>query len=747
MQKYFLALIVLIFGFGFNSPLAVVHCLPDTSGIAVGVAGTELYRDVNVNVSRGGNLSLKFNSDSCVDGGKTRTDLIIACGFDWASGASTPGSCTSTASCFYADPANNTFTGAPAAATSFTISTAVGNQFDFGAVPVYCSIKVGYDSELIANVPWLQLPPLFTSLQASRPIAGATIADSNVGTMPSAPAACSDVETWYADPNSAVTTPCDISTPCTLQGALNKVDSGGDTVLLNDGSGGTYTIASGPYTLPNVSGTVRCPIVVKAINRGAAHMAATAGTLWSVTGSRAWWILDGVGVSVASGAVAINISSTGSGNGARYITDDDASMNAAGKILTYGFNGNGALSDSVFENFTLTKGYTSDMTDFSSFSGPVTIRGWNVDNASANASHFLYFHGFGMSSIIEDSIFKNFGAAGCTEGCVFYYLGGENSIFRRNGLYSMPIGVEFERTGRILVENNAFVNVNLAVNPRKRSIFNDVRNNIFQDDNAGGSIAVRFSGAGPGCCPFAETGSSASYNASCGFSTTLGSNSDGNITYTSLNGFGVLTRTGLCAGPVAAACGTVSDASKCNCGLTSPSTGDFTIDPNGPCDDAGDPNSAVPNVTGNNGRRDMGPCEAGTCPPFNDYVTTDTVSDTGPRFQWTFMDPQNQLATVWPNMMRNFSTAGAPLESDAQANCRIQIDESPYFNSVASGNANGPGYPLYDVTQASSNEYFTLIDGSLTSGHCYYWRVMCTDDVLTTRYSNWSAETKKVCVN
>lgn len=710
--------------------LAGTYCVPREGDVRVsGVTGSLVYRPMALNPFVTGTQGYKVDlDDSYCTGGdpNTRTYVAIALGRGPHTGLTLPTE-GSTNGAWYdltvaANPNSAPFSG-----------TSLGNAFDMAAQEYWLNVRVAYNSEDPNFAPWVRTH-FWAELPASRPDEIAPAVDAGAGTVITPPTNEADAETFYASATGSAVADCvaakDPNTPRTLQVALDCIDGRGDTV---SAANGTYT-STAPYTLPNFSGDARWPIVVKAANRGSASLESTAGSIFSVAGTRAFWTFDGFDFYCnVCGATAFSVTSTGAGISFRYITDN-ALTQASQVVLSMTQGSPGAAGDQIIENWTLDRGYTGDVLDLTNYRGPVTFRSNVFDNAGASASHLLHGHNQGGGFIFEGNTVKNF--TGLAEGALFLYLGSEESIIRDNIFYTLPIGITLERSGRVLVENNTFVNVDLGIDARTRSNMTTIRNNIFQDDNAppGSSIGVRYSqagGIGADATKAPEYGSTLAYNSFCGFSSANRTYSD------ATDGGSILTETGNCYGP-GGACGAVGTPTNCNCGLTNPAGGDFSLDPNGPCDEAGDPVSPIP--TGGSARRDMGAREiGGGAPPYAGYQTFWSVNDTTPKLNWTFNDPQNTLKTLWPLLMT---------DTDAQANYRIEVDASPLFNSVNDGNANGYGYPLLDSGTVASATAAHVIHASnaLTGGSCYYARVRTTDDVLTARFGPWSDGTRKFCI-
>jgi hypothetical protein len=328
------------------------------------------------------------------------------------------------------------------------------------------------------------------------------------------------------------------------------------------------------------------------------------------------------------------------------------------------------------------------------------VRGNEFKNQNGHVA--IHWHNVGsQGGIVEGNSFHDLVTS---EGAMFVYLSGDGMVIRDNLFYNISestggyaAGVVPLRCGKIIIENNTFVNNKRGVGVNEFTRFMIIRNNIFFG-NQGAALDFR-------PLQSAQQGSS-----------TLGMVVSHNFTFNNAKDMdffypqdaNLITFIGNCFG---------GDAPSSNLGcdpkFVNAAGNDFHLTSASPARDAGDPNVPTPN--GGGAAPDVGALEFGAAPmPPYDFQPFTTVSDVTPRFTWTPVDRDNDLHAFFPTSFT---------DTDSQAGLQLQIDTKNTFDSV-----NGER-PLFDsgVVVSTTNGY-TVPDLNALSPGDYYMRVRLNDE-------------------
>lgn len=603
--------------------------------------------------------------------------------------------------------------GDPTAVSNACVSS--GNYAPDGAsYPLWESVRVQFngdpnDAGWAGSVTEYANRPYARSMRSSAPRnvtmkAGGTY-DPNAPVV-TWPAAGSDNETFYADPNGSAVADCTaakvIGTPRTAQVACNCIDGVGDTVIFLDG---TYT---GRIQVTNKDGNAENPITLQAANTGLATLVddgAAHGAL-EITGGD-WYVISGFNINTSAASTENRKGIIISGGSHARLTDiyTDPNTNFDKQIAIIGGH-----RDAIIENSTF-RGNPYSWIEFSSGGGGSVVRNntFVATSSTTEVKACIEVHSGSAAGTTNHILFEGNRFSDTkigTEGCINLYLGAEGSIVRDNIFDTLTTAqgdagaaVQVQRSGRALIENNTFFRTQYGVAMSERSAFTTIRNNIF-DHNTSRAITHDITGFTTRLC---ET-------------TTFGNVYDTN--YFNANGADVYYRTQCTTWQIPAYVKSVTG----DCLMMDPNNQDFSLDPNSPCRDVALIGTPVP--AGGGSRRDVGAKEYGaTGPPYASYNVTQSSVAAASSVRWTFEDPTLLMRRYWPGL---YSIG------DTQAAFQVQIDSSPYFNSDSSI------HPLYETALTTSASGAYALDPNLLTAGTYYVRVRTTDAQAATIEGQWS---------
>ncbi len=548
--------------------------------------------------------------------------------------------------------------------------------------------------------------------------------------------------TATVDPNAGTiagfTFPAVVTTPRELFVATNGDDANPGTLALPFRTitfgakallpGDTLTIRGGTYnenvrlsptpTTGVKNGTAGNPItirgrpgesvIVRGVSAGSSPFAPFSfiGSPVAITN----WILDGVklgGGTAVSHGIFVNF--------AEHLTIRNISFES-----TFNPSGTGIqILGSGSGNRILNSKLDTRMFDQIDITGSKHVEIRNNEFTGGNGHVAIHWHNSGgQAGIIEGNRFHDFTA---TEGAIFVYLSGDGMVVRNNVFLNVSetaggynAGIVVLRCGKILIENNTFVNITRGVGLAEFARFSIVRNNIFFNTT---KTAIDFT-----LLQSAQQGSS-----------TVGFVVDHNLFFdnTKDTDYSASTKTAdladitytnnCCFASVGNQCDGTRTApnvnAACDPQFVNAAAGDLHLGAASPARDAGDPNTPVP--VGGGSVIDMGALEFGSAamPPY-DYQPKVSVSDVTPKFTWKFVDRDNDLNARFPTDF---------LDTDLHFGFELQIDtrntfdsvngDRPLFstsaangfNFVASNDPNAPNYILPDANALPAGEYYVRV--------------------------------------
>jgi len=497
------------------------------------------------------------------------------------------------------------------------------------------------------------------------------------------------------------------SNPGTLASPFKTISKGitvltpGDTLSLRAGiyAENVRVTKSTPGVVDGTPGnpiTVRArpgeSVTVRGVNAGSTPFAAFAflGTGTSMS----HWILDGVKLGGTSAAFGISL------NFADSITLKNLSFESS-------FNPNGTgiqFTSSGMDNRILSSVFDTPMFDMieNSSSKYLIVRGNEFKNQNGHVA--IHWHNSGtQAGIIEGNRFHDMTTS---EGAIFAYLAADGMVVRDNLFYNIKeasggyaAGVVPLRCGKIIFENNTFVNNKRGIGVNEFTRFMIIRNNIFFNN----VTAVDFrplQSAQPGS---ATVGMVLTHN--------FFFNNQKNVDFFFPQDANDIKTISNCPSDP-----NVVQNAACDPKMVDPnnaSTPDFHLISASPARDAGDPNVPVP--VGGGSVPDIGALEFGAAafPPY-DFQPSVNVGDSTPRFSWTLVDRDNDLHTLFPAMFT---------DNDTQAGFELQVDTVNTFDSVKGDR------PIFDSgTVLSSVSAYTVPDLNALPPGDVYMRVRLRDE-------------------
>jgi len=444
-----------------------------------------------------------------------------------------------------------------------------------------------------------------------------------------------------------------------------------------------------PITIRNRPGEVA---IVRAVTAGPSPFAA-----FSFQGSSTslqHWVLDGVKIGGTGAAVGVQLNFADSITLRNLSFESTFNPNATGIQFTSAGRGNRILN-SKFDTPMF------DMIENQSCRH-LEIRGNEFKNQNGHVA--IHWHNSGTTSgIIEGNSFHDLVTS---EGAIFAYLAADGMVIRDNLFYNVTerpggyaAGILPLRCGKIIIENNTFVNNKRGIGVSEFTRFMIVRNNIFF--NTGTAIDFRqLQDAQPGS---ATVGMVLSHN--------FFFNNAKNVDFFYPQDANDITVIANCpADP------NVINNAACDPKLVDPNnsnTPDLHLTSASPARDAGDPNVPIP--VGGGSAPDIGALEFGAAamPPY-DFQSFVSVSDPTPRFTWSLVDRDNDLHALFPTIFT---------DNDSQAGFQLQIDTRNTFDSV-----NGDR-PLFDTgTVLSAVSGYTVPDVNTLPAGDFYMRVRLRDE-------------------
>jgi len=330
----------------------------------------------------------------------------------------------------------------------------------------------------------------------------------------------------------------------------------------------------------------------------------------------------------------------------------------------------------------------------------IEIRGNEFKNQNGHVA--IHWHNLGsQAGIVEGNSFHDMVTS---EGAMFVYLSGDGLVIRDNLFFNISespggyaAGVVPLRCGKLIIENNTFVNNRRGIGVNEFARFIIVRNNIFFG-NQGAALDFR-------PLQSAQQGSS-----------TVGMVVTHNFTFNNVKDTDFFYPQDANEIAFIANCfggDAPSSNQACDPKFVNAAGSDFHLTPGSPARDAGDPNVPVPNGGGTS--PDVGALEFGAAPkPPYDFQPSVSASDVTLRFTWTPVDRDNDLHALFP---ASFT------DTDSQAGFQLQIDTKNTFDSV-----NGDR-PVFDSgTVVSATAGYTVPDLNALLPGDFYMRVRLRDE-------------------
>lgn len=294
---------------------------------------------------------------------------------------------------------------------------------------------------------------------------------------------------------------------------------------------------------------------------------------------------------------------------------------------------------------------------------------------------------------------------------VFLYYGAAGTRIYGNEFWNLAggVGVGIQRSGQAFISNNTFHNVGTGVQFFRQGGYTTIKNNIF---SMCGASAVGQTGetipGGP------HNGSAVDYNVFWNCGPGIAGNID-------QNNFDHLP---------------IDNCPGCDPQFVDAANANFRLSSaNSPAVGIGDPASPVPWDA--DVRIDAGRYEFGAGDPPYHYQHLREAGENTPRFTWALNDVDNRMPRGAAQTQNGFTYhTGA----DVQSVYQIQIDPSPFFDSVGLGRSKYDSGPV-----TSTNQRYTLPNSMGLPNGYYYMRVR-QEDREDPAFGPWSDYTWRILI-